>query len=262
MTHPSDSPAPQPSTMIGAPGLEIYRNVVVLTGAGISVASGLRPYRGQGGLWEEDDSLQHLITASTLASDPGAVWSRFGPLRDQAIAATPNAAHRALTAWESFVVEQGGTFTLITQNVDGLHHRAGTQHVIELHGSVFITQCSNHDCSLQPYQDHDSHDSGCPQCTKCDAVLRPGVVLFEEPLPAAAEWHSKRALRDCDLFMAIGTSGTVSPAANFVRAAKYSQARTLLVNLEPMRPRHPAYDEEYLGPAEVLLPQMLGFALD
>ncbi|NEO86570.1 MAG: NAD-dependent deacylase [Spirulina sp. SIO3F2] len=245
-----------------SPGLETYRNVVVLTGAGISVASGLRPYRGQGGLWEEDEQLQHLATASTLASDPGAVWSLFGPLRGEAIAATPNAAHQALTAWEAFVVKNGGKFTLITQNVDGLHQQAGTKNVIELHGSVFVTQCSNGGCSLQPYQDTEAYTSGCPTCADCGAPLRPGVVLLEEPLPAAAEWHSKRALRDCDLFLAVGTSGTVSPAANFVRAAAYSQARTILVNLEPMHPRHPAYDEEYLGQAEVLLPQMLGFAVD
>lgn len=246
--------------MKGSLRLENYRNVVVLTGAGISAASGLRPYRGQGGLWDEDERRQQSVTASMFASDPGAVWSCLGQLRDRALKAHPNAAHDALTAWESFVTKRGGKFTLVTQNVDGLHHQAGTQNVIELHGSVLITRCSNVHCSQPLYHDTNVYGSDYPKCTRCGSPLRPNVVLFEEMIPAAADWRSKRALRDCDLFLAVGTSGTVSPAANFVRAAEYSEARTILINLEPMQPRHPAYNEEYLGQAEVLLPQLLAFA--
>jgi NAD-dependent deacetylase len=87
--------------------------------------------------------------------------------------------------------------------------------------------------------------------------MRPGVVLFDEPIPVDAERAAKHALRECDLFIAVGTSGTVSPASNFVRSAEYSGARTVLVNLEPMSPPNPAFREQYLGPAEAILPQLL-----
>lgn len=130
--------------------------------------------------------------------------------------------------------------------------------MIELHGSAFRTRCSSEACELPPFADESSHDEATPLCPRCGAVLRPDVVLFEEAIPGGAEWRAKRALRDCDFFLAAGTSGTVSPASGLVRAAEYARARTVLVNLEPMRPRHPAYDEEHLGRAEDLLPVLLG----
>jgi NAD-dependent deacetylase len=233
-----------------------YRNIVVLTGAGVSVASGLRPYRGPGGLWEEA-GVAELATPQSLAERPRDVWRLFGSVRVAARAAQPNAAHEALAAWERRL-DEGATFTLITQNIDGLHQRAGSRNVIELHGSAFRTRCSSVQCDLAPFADDDPHDREMPACPRCGHALRPDVVLFEEPISGDAEWRSKRALRDCDLFLAVGTSGTVSPASNFVRAAEFARARTVLVNLEPMNPRHPAYDEEYLGRAEELLPVLLG----
>ena len=96
-----------------------------------------------------------------------------------------------------------------------------------------------------------------PACPDCGSALRPDIVLFNEPLPVEAEWRVKRSLRDCDLFIAVGTSGTVSPAANFVRGAEYAGARTVLVNLTPMMPPNPYFQEEYLGKAEELLPFLL-----
>lgn len=119
------------------------------------------------------------------------------------------------------------------------------------------TRCSNNACELEAYEDDSPHTEGVPTCPRCNAILRPDVVMFEEMIPAHAEWTVKKALRECDLFLAIGTSGTVSPASNFVRSAEFGRARTVLVNLEPMRPRHPAFDEEYLGRAEELLPVLL-----
>jgi NAD-dependent deacetylase len=197
-----------------------------------------------------------LATPRALAERPDDVWRLFGPLRTQARAARPNAAHRALAGLERRLGP--GVVTLVTQNVDGLHQRAGSSNVVELHGTVFRTRCSASSCDLAPFDDEDPHAGPAPNCPRCGAVLRPDVVLFDEAIPGAAEWHAKRALRDCDLFLAAGTSGTVSPASSFVRAAEYARARTVLVNLEPMMPRHPAYDEEHLGRAEDLLPALLG----
>lgn len=236
-------------------GVDRYRNIVVLTGAGVSVASGLRPYRGPGGLWEEA-GVAEIATAKALVERPGEVWRLFGAVRTAARAAQPNAAHAAIAAVERRLGE-GASFTLITQNIDGLHQRAGSGNVIEIHGSAFRSRCSSDTCELQPFDDEDPHLGPAPTCPRCGRFLRPDVVLFEEAIPGAAEWQVKRALRDCDLFVAVGTSGMVSPASNFVRGAEFAGARTVLVNLEPMKPRHPAYDEEYLGRAEELLPALL-----
>lgn len=236
-------------------GIDRYRNIVVLTGAGVSVASGLRPYRGPGGTWEED-GVAALATPESLQNRPEKLWALFGTLRGQARAAAPNASHFALAEAERQLAGNR-QWTIITQNIDGLHQRAGSRNVIELHGSLFRTRCSSPSCDLRPFQDESSHMSSLPRCDRCGAVLRPDIVLFDEAIPADAEWQAKRVLRDCDLFVAVGTSGTVSPASNFVRSAEYVGARTVLVNLEPMRPRHPAYDEEYLGCAEEILPALL-----
>jgi NAD-dependent deacetylase len=236
-------------------GVDRYRNIVVLTGAGVSVASGLRPYRGPGGLWEEAGVAQ-LATPSALEERPDEVWRLFGTLRTQARAASPNAAHHAIAKLEQRLGPD--MVTVITQNVDGLHQRAGSSKVLELHGTAFRSRCSSGACDLAPFDDEDPHEGPAPRCPRCGAALRPDVVLFDEAIPGGVEWQAKRALRDCDFFLAVGTSGTVSPASNFVRAAEYARARTVLVNLEPMRPRHPAYDEEYLGRAEEILPMLLG----
>jgi NAD-dependent deacetylase len=239
-----------------APPLDMtqYRQIVFLTGAGISAASGLRTYRGADGLWKDED-VAARATAGAFARDPLGAWRLFGPLRRAAQDAQPNPAHAALAKLEQRV--DGASVTIITQNVDGLHQRAGSRDVIEFHGSVHRTRCSNPACALAPFDDHDVPDA-VPLCPNCGAALRPDVVLFDEPIPGAAEWRAKRSLRDCDLFVAIGTSGTVSPAANFVRSAEYAGAHTVLVNLEPMEPRHSAFQREILGRAEEIMPRLFG----
>ncbi|MFP2930537.1 Sir2 family NAD-dependent protein deacetylase [Pyxidicoccus sp. 3LG] len=232
-----------------------WRQVVVLTGAGISVASGLPTYRGPGGLWTRPEAAEVPDTAMA-AREPSRVWSLFGPMRGQLQAAAPNAAHLALAEWESRLAP-GQSFTLVTQNVDGLHTRAGSRNVVELHGSLLRTRCGNPQCSLPPFEDLTERAQAEP-CERCGQPLRPDITLFDEPLPVDAEWAAKKALRECDLFLAVGTSGTVSPASNFVRGAKYAGAWTLLLNLTPMQPRHPDFDAEVLGRAEGLLPFLLG----
>lgn len=233
-----------------------YSRVVVLTGAGISAASGLRTYRGRDGVWEEYE-VEKFSHADALTERPDQTWRLFGGMRQPVLQAKPNAAHMALAQWESELLPEQ-EFLIVTQNLDALHQRAGSRNVVELHGNIMYTRCSNAACTLERFRDEQSHDTVAPRCPKCGSVLRPDVVLFGEEIPPLAGWTVKRALRDCDLFIAIGTSGLVTPAANYVRSAEYAGARTILLNLEPMQHRNPAFQEEYFGPAEQVLPQLVG----
>jgi NAD-dependent deacetylase len=232
-----------------------YKSIVVLTGAGISAASGLRTYRGPDGLWNDPETVR-LSTATEFESDPLSYWKFWGNLRKVAAEAVPNEAHLALARWEK-TLSKDQKFTLITQNVDELHQRAGSANVVELHGSVYRTRCSNEECTLAPYRDSESNLDMVPTCKLCGLALRPDIVMFGELLPPHAEWSSKRALRDCDLFIAVGTSGTVSPASHFVEWAKYAGARTMLVNLEKMIEPNRSFDVEIAGKAEEVLPTLL-----
>jgi NAD-dependent deacetylase len=166
-----------------------YRSIVVLTGAGISVASGIRPFRGQGGLWNEINSLEYA-DHSVLQTNPAAVWQLDGALRRQLETAQPNAAHIKLAELEA-KLSPDQQFALITQNIDGLHQRAGSRNLHEINGSVHRTRCSNQACSLKPYPDSDPHDEVLPLCSLCGSVLRPDTVLFGEQLPAKEEWLTK-----------------------------------------------------------------------
>ena len=233
-----------------------YRRIVVLTGAGISAASGLRTYRGTGGVWEEHD-VERLGHVGALADRPADVWKLFGGMRQSVMAARPNQAHEALARWEA-ELEGDQEFLLVTQNVDGLHRMAGSRNVCEIHGNILYSKCSNPACTLPSFRDEESHASIVPSCRLCGNVLRPDVVLFGEELPALPSWTVKRALRDCDLFLAIGTSGSVAPASGYVRGAEYAGARMIYINLEPMKPPNPAFREHYIGRAEAVLPQLLG----
>lgn len=235
--------------------LSKYRRIVVLTGAGVSAASGIRTYRGPGGLWNEHD-VQEYGHVDRLKDRPEQIWKLFGSLRAQVPSVVHNRAHRVLATLEERL-RPDQQFLLITQNIDGLHQRAGSRNVVELHGSVHETRCTNAECALEPFHDTLSHTEAVPHCPNCGGVLRPGVVLFGEQIPAMPSWQAKRALRDCDLFLSIGTSGVVEPAASFVRSAKYAGARTIYINLDPMKIRNPEFDEEYLGKSEELLPQLL-----
>lgn len=228
-----------------------YHNIVILTGAGISVASGIRPFRGENGLWNEIDPLEY-VEFSLLETNPSAIWQFNNDLRKKIAIAQPNIAHLKLVEFEA-QLSANQKFTLITQNCDGLHQHAGSKNVIEIHGNVERTRCNNPACSLKPYIDKEPHQD-LPMCSLCGSLLRPDTVLFGEHLPIQEEWLVKKALRNCDLFIAIGTSGTVSPVSNYVRSADYAGARTILINLEPMEPKNPYFHEEYLGLAEEIVP--------
>jgi len=225
------------------------RKVVVMTGAGISVASGLRPYRGPGGLWTANPELANRLVAGI---DAETLWAVTCDWRKELAAAEPNDAHQALAAFEQNLVARGGKFTLITQNVDGLHAAAGSANVIEFHGSLRRSRCSAA-CGAEPFADQ-RNEGALPSCADCRAPLRPDIVLFNELIGALEDWSTKRALRDCDLFVAIGTSGTVSPASNFVRSAAYAGAHTVLVNLEASD--SVPFDEVIRGDAQILVPEL------
>lgn len=232
-----------------------YSKIVVLSGAGVSVASGLPTYRGPEGLWQNDDIALYAV-GETFQRDPLSVWNAFGEIRAKVLQADPNPAHHALARFESSL-DDDQEFLLITQNVDGLHQAAGSQNIVELHGNVFRTTCTRERCPSEPFYDEQSEFTRLPICQTCGEILRPDIVLFGEMIPPEASQRTKHGLRDCDLFIAVGTSGTVTPAANFVRSADYEGARTVLVNLEEMDPHNPYFQEEYLGRAEELLPTLL-----
>lgn len=234
--------------------LHRYRKITFLTGAGISVASGIRPFRGPGGIWTEEQ-VEYCGTAQALQRDPAAVWGLFGPLREVAAKAEPNAAHLAIKAFQDRFAGIKEV-CLITQNVDRLHQRAGSTDTIEIHGTLFRTRCR--DCDLEPFEDYASHTEELPLCPSCGGPLRIDAILFNEPLNSHTHWQARRAIEGCHLFIGVGTSGLVRPASTFARQAKMHGADTVLCNLEPMRPRNPYFDRELLGKAEELLPEILG----
>jgi NAD-dependent deacetylase len=240
------------STAVSPIELWRYTEIVVLTGAGVSAASGLPTYRGAGGLWNQADVAGHA-TAAAIAADPRKVWTFFARLRREVASAAFNPGHHAL-AQAQRALQPHQRLTVITQNVDGLHQAAGSARVVELHGTLRRSRCTA--CDFTRAEDLTSVELDCPACPSCAALLRPDVVLFDEPLSVRAEWEAKTALRACDLFLAVGTSGSVYPAANFVRSAEYAGARTIYVNLEPLDPPNPAFKEMHLGRAEELLPAL------
>ena len=234
--------------------LSRYRRCVVLTGAGISAGAGLPTYRGPGGLWNDADV--RARSHRDALSDLDGLWSFFGPLRASVLAAAPTIAHRSLVAIKERFPALA--VTILTQNVDGLHQRAVGSvdiDVVELHGSLLRSRCTA--CERPSYADSVGHVAA-PRCDGCGGGVRPDVVLFEEALGVDEERKARRALADCDLFLAIGTSGSVWPASSFVRSAHYAGARTCFVNLEPKAVSNPYFGSSHLGPADEVLPALLG----
>ena len=230
--------------------LDSYRHIVLLTGAGVSVGSGLPTYRGPGGLWERED-IARIVEARSLPGSLPALWRLYSQRRRHALDALPNPAHTSIAALQR---ARPTAVTLLTQNVDGLHQRAGSPDVTELHGSAFRTRCTNIYCDLPPSADDRLYEA-VPTCPRCGEPLRPDVVLFGETLPESALRRSQTALDECDLFLAAGTSGTVWPAAVFVRLAAQRGARTVLVNLDAGTGSE-EFDEVHLGMAEDILPAL------
>ena len=205
--------------------LATARRITVVTGAGVSAASGVPTFRGAGGLWRTYQAHQ-LATPEAFARDPVLGWEWYAWRREVISGCAPNAAHHAIARWS-----RRPGFTLVTQNVDGLHERAGTQHVIRYHGSIWTMMCSA-GCGEPDWEDlRVPLDPFPPRCHACGALARPGVVWFGEPIPSAA-LRAADAATDCDLFLSVGTSSVVYPAAGLVAQARAKGAFTVEINPE------------------------------
>ena len=200
--------------------------LVALTGAGVSQESGLRTFRDtQTGLWAQYKP-EDLASPQAFRRDPKLIWDWYAWRREAVKGVRPNAGHYALVEIETRVPE----FTLITQNVDGLHHLAGNQNILELHGNIQRVRC----CECYTFAETWGDDTeSVPQCSVCDGLLRPDVVWFGEALPRDQLEAAVEAARSCEVFFSIGTSGVVQPAASLAHAARNQGAVVVEVNAEP-----------------------------
>ncbi|WP_334078604.1 Sir2 family NAD+-dependent deacetylase [Microbulbifer sp. M83] len=232
-----------------------YQNIVVLTGAGISVESGLQTFRGGDGLWE-NHRLEDVATPEAFARDPQLVQAFYNARRRQLLspAVAPNPAHQALAELEQACT---GNFLLVTQNIDDLHERAGSRALVHMHGELLKMRCSASG-RLFPLRSDLTVDMPCACCHRT-GTLRPHVVWFGEmPLQMDRIYD---ALSRCDLFISVGTSGNVYPAAGFVEYANLAGARTVEVNLERSRLGN-AFCEHRYGKASSTVGELIGEILD
>jgi NAD-dependent deacetylase len=226
------------------------RNIFVLTGAGISAESGLgtfRDKRGEG-IWAKFDPMK-LATPEAFARDPEAVLAFYDLRRRNLRDAKPNAAHFALARLENALAKRGETLTLVTQNIDNLHERAGSASVNHMHGELLKARCGRCE-AVRPWLDDLTVSHVCPDCGRA-GTMRPHVVWFGE-MPLGMD-RIDRALREANLFVAIGTSGAVYPAAGFVAGARAYGLRTCEINLEAAD-NADLFDEQRLGPASETVP--------
>jgi len=224
------------------------RSVAVLTGAGISAESGIPTFRGAGGLWREYRA-EDLATPQAFARDPKLVWEWYDWRRGVIAQAQPNAAHRALVQLERRAPE----FTLITQNVDGLHDRAGSARVLKIHGDIWILRCSR--CGRE-HQDCRASIPDLPPRCACGGIERPGVVWFGEALPPDVWSCAEHAASRADVFLVIGTSAVVYPAARLVDIAKVRGAKVIEINIAETAASAIA-DISLRGAAAEILPELL-----
>ncbi|MEO8485168.1 MAG: NAD-dependent deacylase [Betaproteobacteria bacterium] len=216
------SRAPIPAAL--AVALARARRVVALTGAGVSAESGIPTFRDAlTGLWARYDPLE-LATPAAFQRHPRRVWDWYATRREAVLAAEPNDGHRALVAIERHVPE----FLLATQNVDGLHARAGSRAVVELHGTIARVRCSRGDGIVERWDEPRAGEP--PRCPHCGAFLRPDVVWFDESLPIEALARAEDASRRCDFMIVAGTSAEVHPAAALPLIAKSAGALVVEVN--------------------------------
>ena len=228
--------------------LRSARRITVLTGAGVSAESGVPTFRGEGGLWRTHRS-EELATREAFARDPTLVWEWYDWRRQLVAACQPSRAHTVLAGWS----HRFEHFTLITQNVDGLHERAGTRHVLRFHGSLWDLRCWS-GCLTSPDRWIDETTPLTPippHCPACGGLARPGVIWFGEAIEPDILDQSLAAT-ECDLFLSVGTSSLVYPAASLERQAKSHRAVTAEINLGTT-PASGLVDLRLRGPAEELL---------
>ena len=222
--------------------------VVILTGAGVSAESGLATFRGPDGLWE-GHRVEDVCTPEAFRRDPALVQAFYDARREKLGGVQPNAAHEALARLDA---EWPGELLLVTQNVDDLHERAGSKRLIHMHGELASGWCTACDGRF-PWNGEMGEGAACPAC-EVQGQVRPDIVWFGE-MPYAMD-QIDEALQGCDLFVSIGTSGAVYPAAGFVQTARYCGAKTLEINLEPSLGSY-LFDESRTGRAGELVPQFV-----
>ncbi|MCF8041549.1 MAG: NAD-dependent deacylase [Desulfarculaceae bacterium] len=232
---------------IAAQRLAQAGKVAVLTGAGISAESGVPTFRGSDGLWEKYRP-EDLATPQAFARDPELVWRWYHWRRGLIAQCEPNPAHRALADLE----RRAGHFTLITQNVDGLHHLAGSRNLLEVHGNLWMVRCTS--CGAL-YEERELDLPPRPACRECGGLLRPHVVWFGESLDSRILDTAWRAAAGCQVMLVVGTSAVVQPAAGLASVAKQAGAFVVEVNLETT-PNSREVDLSLMGKAGEILPQL------
>ncbi len=224
------------------------QRVVVLTGSGVSAESGVPTFRNaQEGLWAQYDPLQ-LATAEAFLDDPNLVWQWYRWRRELVAKAEPNPGHHAIAQ----LSKRSQSVTVVTQNVDGLHQKAGTDNVIEFHGNLFVDQCFAEGTIEKETKSHDV----IPTCQRCGSYLRPGVVWFGESIPTVALDAATAALSECDVFLSVGTSSVVWPAAGFADIAANQGATTIEINPEDT-PISGITDIRLQGKSGAILPELI-----
>jgi NAD-dependent deacetylase len=223
------------------------KSVVVLTGAGVSAESGIPTFRGQSGLWRQFRP-EDLATPAAFEQNPKLVWEWYVWRRTLVSQAKPNAGHVALATLESAFPD----FTLVTQNVDGLHQRAGSRNVIEIHGNILRSRC--HECGAPAGDAALDADGQLPACS-CGGMVRPDVVWFGELLPAQALKRAWEAAAHAGVFFSVGTSSAVQPAAGLADMAKRAGAYLVEVNPETTE-KSDLFDEVLRAPAGRVLPDL------
>lgn len=261
MDNASSTPAALSATLLRR--LRAARSVMVLTGAGISAESGLATFRdAQTGSWSRFNP-QDLASREGFARDPRRIWAWYAQRRQIIARATPNPGHRALAHLQDIYP----SVAVVTQNIDGLHARAGSRDVIELHGNITRFRCFEEDTPVEydepePVDDipHSDDDRATwpevPRCGHCGGMLRPDVVWFGEALPVAAWYRAEESARACDLCLIVGTSAVVYPAAALPMMARDAGALLVEVNPEPTELTS-SVDLSLRGPAGAMLPWLV-----
>jgi len=222
------------------------KQIVVLTGAGISAESGIPTFRGEEGLWKQYRA-EDLATPIAFIKDPKLVWEWYDWRRGIIASKKPNAGHKILGRWEKIFPN----FILITQNIDGLHQKAGSKNILELHGNIWKVRCTeertiteNHDIPLEEIP---------PHCPDCGALLRPHVVWFGESLSSSVLYKAFQVSSSCEIIFSIGTSAVVQPAASLPFAAAEANAKIVEINPDPT-PLTSYADFSFRGKAGEILP--------
>jgi len=228
--------------------LDRSQSLTILTGAGVSADSGVPTFRGNDGLWKSLRA-EELATPDAFERDPELVWEWYNMRREKLATISPNPAHYAIADMEKKVKD----FTLITQNVDGLHEKSGSINILELHGNIWKVRCTECDSVTDNYEVPIEIP---PHCDDCGGLLRPHIVWFGEMLPGEVLSSSNAALQRCDMMLIVGTSGVVQPAASMAFLAKRAGAYIVEANLE-VTPNSDIADETVIGRAAEIIPALV-----